>query len=122
MKAVAFYAGVGELARDREKARHRWEVAMKGRIEACDLHDIGKAFLAGLDHVDFCRQMLRGIVGELAQRIHHLVVDALRSSVVRPAMDDAMADSIQARKLIPLIKPVQQVRDSAFMIGTSYFS
>ena len=92
VEAVAPDAFGMELVRDRIMVRKRVVIAMKCGIETGDLRQRREVAQERPDRREVMRLMQRRQRGVALQPRHHRMIDQHRACMVRPAMDDAMAD------------------------------
>ena len=92
VEAVAPDAFGMELVRDRVMVGERIVVAMEGGIEAGDLRQCREIAQQRPDRRQVVRLMQRRQRDVALQPRHDRMIDQHRASMIRPAMDDAMAD------------------------------
>ena len=95
MEAVPPHTSVPERGRQRQALRHLRQTAVEGRVEAGDLGHARDPPRRRLERGDLGREVERGERHEGAELGQQRVVDECGAIVVRPAMDDAVADHLQ---------------------------
>ena len=92
VKPVTTHAALGDRRRQRERLRDLGLHAMKRRIEARDLRQIGTKLTEYLDRLEVVRLMQRRERRQLRERGHHFGRDEHGLGEVHAAMHDAMPD------------------------------
>ena len=105
VEAVALHAGAADLAGQRHHFGDRRLTAMKARVEAGDLRHTGEPLGDRFDRREIVRLVERSERHQLAQFFQNLRRDDRGTGEVRPAVDDAMADTEHARAAVGRAKP-----------------
>ena len=92
VEAIAPYAGLRELARQRELLRQGRLALMEGGVEAGDLRDMRRGLGDRFDGGQIVRLMQRGERNQRASVGHHAGIDPDRRGEFGPAMDHPMPD------------------------------
>ena len=108
VEAVAYHAGLLDLARERVLPRHARHVTVERCIEAGRLGDRGIGPARRLDGVDGLWQVVGVDRDQVPQRRDHLVGDQLGFAIAAAAMDDAVAGRVWPRRVAALTQPVEE--------------
>ena len=117
MKAVTPHALCLELPRHRHDLRHARQVAMKGRVEARDLRQIGELAGERFEQGDFARQMGRIQRAQTPQLGDHFRRNPLGINKTLAAVHDAMSDGADFILAQMLPQPVDQLTDGLGVIA-----
>ena len=96
MESIASYAAVGDRPRECKCLCHLGLGTVECGVEASDLRQLRRASQQGADRRQVVRLMQRCERNVLVQRRQHRRVDANRSAVLEPAVNDAVSNSCQA--------------------------
>jgi hypothetical protein len=97
VETVPAHAGLGEFPRDGEHLGERRLAAMKGRVEAGHLRQLGRDLGDGGYGREVVRLVQRRQRLQLCERSQHFGVHEDRSSVAGSAVDDTVSDGGRAR-------------------------
>ena len=118
MKAIAAHALVVIGARQGVGVVDEGMGAVEGGIEAGDLRNRRKRFHRRLDSGDVVRLVERRKRNEGAQFHERSLIDQDRLGIIRPAVDDAMADRGNRRIVPRVLEPFQNGAHRRHMIDT----
>jgi hypothetical protein len=111
MKPIPPHALLEIPSRDWQQLRHGRHVAMKHRVEARHLRDVGKLFRHRLDQCDLARQMIGIDRGDVSQLFDHLRRDRHMVQIFLPAMHNAMPDGSNIARLRDGLQPFRNCRN-----------
>src|SRR5829696_5780788 len=115
MKAVAPHARFGHRAREGEQLRDVWLVAVKRRIEARDLWELGKSLSENSDRRQVVGLMKGSQRYELLELFQDMLVDQHGRRERNTAVDDPVANRLKAIVTPVLTDPASQMSEGLLM-------